>query len=402
MLPVTLAERLMPPVLPDYIGQTVGGTLSVGGIGAMSFRDGAQIDHVVELRAVTGDGRIVRCSERRNRDLFEMLLAGQGQVGVIVEATLRLVPAPSDVRLYDLIYPDLDTLLADMTMLIEDERFDQMESFIIPTGPGQWLYLLEAIGFHTDAGPPDDEALLAGLGHVAEESLIDDLDFLDWSSRVPTNLPTRPNPWCDLLLPMSKARTFLEEVQKTIAPIVPGDAFNLLLIPMRSSRFTRPLFRTPDEELGIGFDPLRSLPLAPTSDRCWRSTAGCTTAASSSAARSTDQRHPAGAPRLGRPLRRAWTVRSGPSVVTTATTPSPVDRTSSAVAAEAAALGPAGPNAHPHRHAVSTRAPTTTSLSVRARPSPLMRSLHQNCQIIGTRPMAMTKYHTRSGSPSLA
>ena len=189
-----------------------------------------------------------------------MLLAGQGQVGVIVEATLRLVPAPSTVRLYDLIYPDLATLLADITTLMEDERFDQMESFVIPTGPGQWLYLLEAIGFHTDAGPPDDVALLTGLGHVPDQTIITDLDFLDWSSRVPTNLPTRPNPWCDLLVPMSDAATFLEEVQATIAPIVPGDAFNLLLIPIRSSRFTRPLFRTPDEELGIGFDPLRSLP----------------------------------------------------------------------------------------------------------------------------------------------
>src|SRR5262245_45252644 len=61
VLPQTLAQGLMPPVLPDYIGQTVGGTLSVGGIGAMSFREGAQIDHVVELRAVTGNGRIVDC-----------------------------------------------------------------------------------------------------------------------------------------------------------------------------------------------------------------------------------------------------------------------------------------------------------------------------------------------------
>ena len=98
MLAATLAAGLMPPVLPDYIGQTVGGTLSVGGIGAMSFYAGAQIDHVLSLRAVTGDGRIVDCSEHRRRDLFEALLAGQGQVGVIVEATLRLVPAPSTVR----------------------------------------------------------------------------------------------------------------------------------------------------------------------------------------------------------------------------------------------------------------------------------------------------------------
>jgi FAD/FMN-containing dehydrogenase len=260
VLPQTLAHGLMPPVLPDYIGQTVGGTLSVGGIGAMSFREGAQIDHVVELRAVTGNGRVLDCSPHRNRELFEMLLAGQGQIGVIVSATLRLVPAPATVRLYDLIYPDLDALLSDIKRLMEDERFDQMESFIIPTGPGSWLYLLEAIGFHDEAGPPDDAALLAGLGHVAGQSQITDLDFLEWSSRVPTDLPRRPNPWIDLLLPMSDAATFLEEVQQTITPIVPGDSFSLLMIPMRSSRFTRPLFRTPDEELGIGFDPLRALP----------------------------------------------------------------------------------------------------------------------------------------------
>jgi FAD/FMN-containing dehydrogenase len=256
----TLAGGMMPPVLPDYIGQTVGGTLSVGGIGAMSFREGAQIDHVVALRAVTGDGRVVDCSARRNRELFEMLLAGQGQVGVIVQATMRLVAAPTTVRLYDLVYPDLDRLLADLATLMDDERFDQMEAFIIPTGPGSWLYLLEAIGFHTSAGPPDDAALLDGLGHLAEQTQMSDLDFLTWSSRVPTNLPRRLNPWIDLVLPMSGAASFLEDVQATITPVAPGDSFSLLLIPLRRSRFTRPLFRTQNEELGVGFDTLRALP----------------------------------------------------------------------------------------------------------------------------------------------
>ena len=196
-----------------------------------------------------------------------MLLAGQGQVGIIVEATLQLVPAPRRVRLYDLIYADLDHLLADIRILMEDQRFDQMESFIIPTGPGTWLYLLEAIGFHSATGPPDDAALLDGLGHVAAQTPTD-LEFLEWSSRVPTDLPRRPNPWIDLLLPMSDAATFLEEVQATITPVVPGDAFSLLLIPLRASKFTRPLFRTPDEELGLGFDPLRALPPGTPSRPC--------------------------------------------------------------------------------------------------------------------------------------
>ena len=95
VLPATLAEGLMPPVLPDYIGQTVGGTLSVGGIGAMSFREGAQIDHVVACAPSPGTAGSSVARSGSHRELFEMLLAGQGQVGVIVEATLRLVPAPS-------------------------------------------------------------------------------------------------------------------------------------------------------------------------------------------------------------------------------------------------------------------------------------------------------------------
>jgi cytokinin dehydrogenase len=257
VLAATFAAQLVPPVMPDYIGQTVGGTLSVGGIGAMSFRSGAQIDHVESILAVTGDGQVVECSERRHRELFEMLLAGQGQVGVIVEATLRLVPAPTDVRVYDLIYADLEPMLADIAALIEDARFDQMEAFVIPTGPDTWVYVLEAIGYHGPAGPPDDTTLLGGLGHVAVQ--LDDLDFLTWSSRVPEQT-VQPHPWIDLVLPMSGVATFLREVQRMIRPIATGDRFNLLLIPLRRSTFTRPLFRTQDEELGLGFDTLRALP----------------------------------------------------------------------------------------------------------------------------------------------
>ncbi len=256
----TLAAGMMPTVLPDYIGQTVGGTLSVGGIGAMSFRHGAQIDHVRSLRAVTGTGHAAECSPRRHRKLFDALLAGQGQVGVITEATLELVPAPATVRLYDLVYADLQTMLADIAMLIGDQRFDQMEAFAIPVAPGEWLYLLECVAFHDGSTTPDDTTLLQGLAALVERTSISDLAFVSWANRVSTPV-VQPHPWIDLLLPMSSAATFIAEVQAEIAPIVAGDRYNLLLIPLRSSTFTRPLFRAPAEDLVIGFDTLRSLPV---------------------------------------------------------------------------------------------------------------------------------------------
>ena len=260
VLAATLAHDQMPAVLPDYIGQTVGGTLSVGGIGAMSFRYGAQIDHVERLLVVTGDGDVVECSAHRNRDLFTMLLAGQGQVGIIVEATMRLLPAPTTVKVYDLLYPGLDSLLADLGTLILDGRFDQMEAFGFPIGDGVYGFLLEAVAYHRPDAPPDDTALLDGLAAIVEQSSItDDIPFGDWANRVGEQ-PPQPHPWIDLLLPMSGSEAFLTDVQAELKPVAEGDVFSLLMIPLRSSTFTRPLFRTPREDLVVGFDTLRSMP----------------------------------------------------------------------------------------------------------------------------------------------
>jgi FAD/FMN-containing dehydrogenase len=91
-----LARGLTPPVMPDTsICLTVGGTLSVGGWGETTHRFGGQVDHVVELEVVTGTGARVVCSRQQHRALFEAMLAGMGQCGVIVRARLSMVKAPA-------------------------------------------------------------------------------------------------------------------------------------------------------------------------------------------------------------------------------------------------------------------------------------------------------------------
>jgi cytokinin dehydrogenase len=260
LLKATLEQGLMPPVLPDYIGQTVGGTLSVGGIGGMSYRHGAQVDHVLKLSVVTGAGQQVHCSATHNRDLFDAALAGQGQVAVITQAVLRLVPAPNTVRLYDLFYADLPSLIGDLKHVMDDERFDQIEGWVLPQPDGTWAYVLEAIGFHAPAGQPDDATLLAGLHHLPTAAQTADMSFWEWSSRVPLNLPKQPHPWIDLIVPGSAITGFVGDVQATIRPLAPDDRFSILLIPAKTARFTRPLFRAPSEEQAFGFDILRSSP----------------------------------------------------------------------------------------------------------------------------------------------
>jgi FAD/FMN-containing dehydrogenase len=260
LLDATLAQGLTPPMLTDYIGQTVGGTLSVGGVGGWMFRTGAQVDNVIELDVVTGEGMLVTCSRNAERALFDAVLAGQGQVGLIVRATLKLVPATSRIRVFNLIYADLPTLNADLVQLIEDDRFDFLEAFAFPQPGGTWVHLLQAGSHYTPPAAPDNAVLLAGMNDIRAALGIDDVEFEAFAKRVPIDLPVQPHPWIDLILPYPQIETFVAEVERTLVPLAEGDSFQLLLIPMRTDRLERPLFRAPASKIAIQFGILRFMP----------------------------------------------------------------------------------------------------------------------------------------------
>lgn len=80
------------PVLPDYLHLTLGGTLSVGGIGYRSPGFGAQIHNVLSLRLHTPDGDSFDCSRTGNSGLFFACLGGLGLYGWISEIELATVP----------------------------------------------------------------------------------------------------------------------------------------------------------------------------------------------------------------------------------------------------------------------------------------------------------------------
>lgn len=262
LLEATLARGLTPPVLTDYIGQSVGGTLSVGGIGGLSHRHGVQVDHALELEVVTGAGETLTCSPSQRRDLFEAVLAGQGQCGVITRALLRLVPAPASVRVFNLVYPDFPTMRRDMERLIDDQRFHHLEGWLFPGPGGVWTPLLEAAAYFTPPAQPDDAALLAGLSHIPAAVQTDDLSFAAWANRVPEPRK-QAHPWLDLWVPGAAIDGFVSSVLPGFTPLAPDDRFSILLIPITRAKLTRPLFRVPDAPHSFGFGILRFAPSEP-------------------------------------------------------------------------------------------------------------------------------------------
>lgn len=265
LLRATLAHDLTPPVLTDYLDLSIAGTLSVGGVGGTSWRHGAQVDNVDELSVVTGEGALVRCSESQERDLFEAVLAGQGQCGLIVGARLRLAPAPSRVRVFDFFYPDVETMTSDIRVLIEDGRFDYVVGFIVP-GQGGWVSLIEAVTFLTPPASPDPSQLAAGLRFMPGTEKSYDASFFDYAYRVSVQfadlravgLQPSPSPWIDLFIPGSHVDRFVADVLQAMTPADLGRSWPILLYPFTRSRLTRPMFRVPDEEVFFLLDILRA------------------------------------------------------------------------------------------------------------------------------------------------
>jgi FAD/FMN-containing dehydrogenase len=266
----TLAHGLTPPVFTDYLELSVGGTLSVGGLGGQSHQHGAQVDTVAELHVVTGAGELVRCSAQRHRDLFDAVRAGLGQCAIVVGATLRLLRAPQTVRHYLLPYHDLDTFLADQRRLVTERRFAYVEGQVTADDSGAYTgYVLEVAAYGPPAGPePDGAALLAGLSYDPAGMTAEDLDYYDFLNRLApaveqlkqAGLWDYAHPWLNVLLPGDEAAALAGPVLSGLTPADVGPGGVVLLYPLCREELHAPLLRMPDDPVPYLLSVLRTCP----------------------------------------------------------------------------------------------------------------------------------------------
>jgi cytokinin dehydrogenase len=269
LLQATLEQGLTPPVLTDFIELSVGGTLSGGGIGGATQRHGLQVNNVLELDVVTGEGRLVTCSPERRPALFNSVLGGLGQLGIIVRATLKLSPAPSNARVYQLFYTSIAAFLEDQRLAAESERFDFLEGQALPQPDGSFQFMLEAAAYYTPPETPDDAALLAGFAPLPGATVIQEQTYFDWANRLaPLMAELRasgafdlPHPWFDVFLPNAGADEYLESV---FASLLPTDVNGpILLYAFQRSKVTGSIVALPDTDVAFLFDLLRFSPPDP-------------------------------------------------------------------------------------------------------------------------------------------
>ena len=131
----TLKRGLMPPVINDYQYLSVGGTISMGGVGFMSHKYGIQAGHVDEMQVVTGRGILTKCSNRMNKDLFDGCRAGLGQFGVVTSVTLPLTKAPPKIAIFKGFYRQADgeKFIREVEDIVAAGQIEMIHAFLKPS-----------------------------------------------------------------------------------------------------------------------------------------------------------------------------------------------------------------------------------------------------------------------------
>ena len=251
VLDVAYARKLTPLVtVPHFL--SVGGTISTGGFHASTWREGFQVDHVLELQVVTGHGQFVTCSDERNSDLFNAMLAGMGQCGIIVKVVVALVPAPTHVLFLLLSYADWQGAIADSTFLVNDGRFNEFDG--VRPGGG-FTFNLRCGAFYDAPNSTAESQLLSGLGFASKSARV--MTYPEYYRRTRLSPSSLPYPWLHLCLPASKSVEYGNRVLATPTEV----AFsNQLFSVWRTSSMKRLLARVPKEDLVVRFQLLRRPP----------------------------------------------------------------------------------------------------------------------------------------------
>lgn len=253
LLRACLAMGRMPRVLPDTLDLSVGGTLSLGGIGGQSHRAGAVIDQVLELEVVTGAGERLRCSSQHEADLFHACLGGLGHYAVILSARLRLQGAAHRVITHELLYRDVESLLAALEQAAGDPSLDYVGGLLVPLPGATELGALLQVSRYTDGQDTPAPWTPARRSCILQGSNVerDPFAFFDRTDAVRAELEATsrwmlPHAWSTQFFPQSTVSGYLDEVRRVIAPADLGPGGVIALYPLFNRTLQQGCLRVPD------------------------------------------------------------------------------------------------------------------------------------------------------------
>ena len=197
-------DRLFPLSLGSEGSATIGGLLSTNAGGTMTIRYGNMRELILGLEAVLPDGRVWNGLRRLHKnntgyDLKHLFIGGEGTLGIVTAAVLKLFPRPREVETAFIAVPDPKAAI-ELLARLRAATGDALSGFELiprralefalkhiagtadPLGePHPWYVLAEAT-----AGTPGGmlrTAFEGALGEAVEAGLVCDATLADSEAR---------------------------------------------------------------------------------------------------------------------------------------------------------------------------------------------------------------------------
>lgn len=114
---------LYPPDPSSMKISTIGGNLNENSGGLRGLKYGVTRDYVMALEIVLANGDIIRTGGKLAKDvagydLTRLFVGSEGTLGIITEATLKLIPAPETKKTVLALYQDIDSAAKSVSNII--------------------------------------------------------------------------------------------------------------------------------------------------------------------------------------------------------------------------------------------------------------------------------------------
>lgn len=194
---------------------TVGGNLACNAGGPRTVKYGASRDNVLGLAFVDGQGELIRTGTRTTKgatgyDLTRLLIGSEGTLGLIVEATLKLLPLPTARAGFLAVYADIDAATAAIVSLMAQSELPAALEFMDDAALG----LVRARGVNLPTG----SALLLVEAEGSATTVPASLASLAEAARVPGLVALRTADDAAALGELWTARKALSPALRSLAP----------------------------------------------------------------------------------------------------------------------------------------------------------------------------------------
>lgn len=124
-----------PPDPSNLKVSTIGGSIAQNSAGARCFKYGSTKDYVIDMLVVTATGELIRTGSNTIKNatgynLGSLFIGSEGTLGIVVEATLKLIPKPETSQVVMAYFDKVEDSIYAVNKIIEKQVFPATLDFM--------------------------------------------------------------------------------------------------------------------------------------------------------------------------------------------------------------------------------------------------------------------------------